>query len=131
MTCPTRLALAALTAGLSLAACAKPIDAPTNRGVCWHAVPLKNHQIRFNQLSINQPNLESCAGSLEAMRLRFLGIGGANDEIMGAYQGNFLFLQHEGVFTSQSLTGSRYLMMVRTGDGRLAVPGVMPQPQSR
>jgi hypothetical protein len=123
----TTLILAA--AGLALAACAKQVEAPYNKGVCWHAVPLKNGQVKFNQLSINQPNLESCAGSLEAMRLKFLGLGGANDEIMGAYQGNFIFLQHEGVFTSEHLTGGRYLMMVRTGDGRLAVPGVMPQPK--
>ena len=31
--------------------------------------------------------------------------------------------------TSLTLNGNRYLMMVRTGDGRLAVPGVMPQPK--
>ena len=121
--------MVALAAGLGITACARQVDAPTNKGVCWHAVPLKNGQVRFNQLSINQPNLESCAGSLEAMRLKFLGLGGANDQIMGAYQGNYIFLQHEGVFTSQTLNGNRYLMMVRTGDGRLAVPGVMPQPK--
>ena len=131
MTRWTPLLIAALAAGLGLAGCAKQIDAPTNKGVCWHAVPLKNHQMRFNQLSINQPSIENCAGSLEAMRLRFLGLGGPNDEIMGAYQGNFLFLQHEGVFMSPSLTGNRYLLLVRTGDGRLANEGVIPQPQSK
>jgi hypothetical protein len=44
----------------------------------------------------------------------------------GAFQGQFLFLQPEGIFTSQSLTSGRYLLLVRTGDGRLAKPGVMP-----
>jgi hypothetical protein len=61
------------------------------------------------------------------MRLRFLTLGGQANEIVGAYQGNFLFLQPEGVFISQSLTGTRYPALVRTGDGRLAVPGAVSQ----
>jgi hypothetical protein len=31
------------------------------------------------------------------------------------------------VLTSTSLEGPRYVALVRTGDGRLAIPGAMPQ----
>ena len=112
---------------MALSACAKHIDAPTNVGVCWHAVPLKDGKVRFNELSDHQPNIESCAGSLEAMRLRFLGLGGQNDEIMGAYQGRFLFILNTGVFTSETLDGMRYLMLVRS-NGQLVLPGEVPMP---
>jgi hypothetical protein len=116
-----------LCAALVLAACEKNIEPPFARGVCFHAVPLKNGQIRFNQLSVNQPNIEHCAASLEAMREQFLGLGGGSDEIMGAYQGSYIFLQRQGIFVSQSLHGIRYLALVRTGDGNLTMPGAVQQ----
>jgi hypothetical protein len=47
--------------------------------------------------------------------------------VTGAYQGQFLFLDPRGVFTAQTIDGYRYPFMVRTGDGRLAVPGAMPR----
>ena len=116
-----------LCAALVLAACEKNIEPPFVRGVCFHAVPLKNGDIRFNQLSVNQPNIEHCAASLEAMREQFLGLGGGSDEIMGAYQGSYIFLQRQGIFVSQSLHGIRYLALVRTGDGNLTMPGAVQQ----
>ena len=54
-------------------------------------------------------------------------MGGNQTEIYGAYQANFLFLTPNGVQTSTSLEGPRYTALVRTGDGRLAIPGAMPQ----
>jgi hypothetical protein len=56
-------------------------------------------------------------------------MGGTQQEIYGAYQANFLFLEPQGVLTSTSLEGPRYVALVRTGDGRLAIPGAMPQAQ--
>jgi hypothetical protein len=72
-------------------------------------------------------SLETCAANLEAMRIKFLTMGGNQQEIVGAYQSNFLFLQKEGILTSTSLEGPRYVALVRTGDGRLAIPSAMPQ----
>ena len=72
---------------------------------------------------------QDCAAQLEMMRLRFRGLGLSQDRVTGAYQGQFLFIQPEGVFTAQSYNGYHYPFMVRTGDGRLAVPGAMPQGQ--
>ena len=119
---------ALLAASLVLAGCQKQIEAPVDVGVCWHAVPLKNGGMKFNRLSENVPNIESCAAALEGMRLRFLSIGGQAQEIMGAYQGEFIFLQREGVFIGQTVDGARYLALVRTDDGRLAMPGAVAQP---
>ncbi len=120
------LVLAAL-APLALAACTKTLEAPADTGVCWHLVALPDGKARFNRLAANQPDLEHCAAQLEIMRRNFTALGANQDHITGAYQGQFLFIQPEGVFTAQSYDGYRYPFMVRTGDGRLAMPGAMPQ----
>ncbi|QUD88108.1 hypothetical protein [Phenylobacterium montanum] len=121
----TVLLAAVVAAGLALSACEKQIEAPMDRGLCTQLV-FKNGKAQFNTVSKNEPTLEACAASLEGMRLRFLRLGGSMETISGAYQGQFLFLQPEGVFTSQSFTGARFLLLVRTGDGRLAKLGAGP-----
>ena len=114
------LALAALVGG-----CEKKIEAPFNKGVCWHVVPLGGGKLKFNTLAQNRPTLESCAAALEGMRERFLGLGGSQQDIIGAYQGSFLFLGSTGVFTSTTLDGPRWPALVRTDDGRLAIPSAV------
>jgi hypothetical protein len=121
-----KLAFVLAAAGLALAACAKKTTPPGDIGVCYHVVPQKDGTLKYNKL-VNAKNLETCAANLEAMRIKFLRMGGNQQEIYGAYQANFLFLQKEGVLTSTSLEGPRYVALVRTGDGRLAIPGAMPQ----
>jgi hypothetical protein len=111
---------------LALPACTKQLEAPTDRGVCWHMAQLQGGKVRFNRLAVNVDTIEKCAVQLEAMRERFLALGGSNTDIIGAYQGQFLFLQPEGIFISQSLTGGRYLLLVRAGNGQLAKPGSVP-----
>ena len=127
----TKLRLAALTiaavTAAALAGCEKKIEAPYDKGVCWHMVPLTGGKVKFNKVSENRPSLESCAASLEGMRERFLSLGGAQENLIGAYQGNFLFLSNTGVFTSTSLTGARWPALVRTSDGRLAIPSAVAQ----
>ena len=113
--------------GLLLApGCAKEVPAPQDQGVCWHMAQLKDGTVKFNRLAQNVPSIEACAVQLEVMRLRFEQLGSPGDNMIGAYQGRFLFLQPEGIFTGERLNGGRYLLLVRTGDGRLAKPGVMP-----
>src|ERR1700761_2764034 len=119
--------LAASTAALGLAACEQKVEAPFNKGVCWHMVPLTGGKVKFNMLSQNRPNLESCAASLEGMRERFLALGGNQEDLIGAYQGSFLFLGRTGVFTSTTLEGARWPALVRTSDGRLAIPSAVAQ----
>jgi hypothetical protein len=120
------LALAAVSAS-ALAGCEKKIEAPADTGVCWHVVPLTGGQVKFNALSRNRPSLESCAASLEGMREQFLGLGSSNQDIVGAYQGSFLFLGRTGVFVGKTLDGARYPALVRTSDGRLAIPSAVAQ----
>jgi len=111
---------------LALAACAKRTLPPGEVGVCWHVQPQADGSLKYNRLVDHQPDLEHCAASLEAMRLKFLRLGGSNRKLYGAYQGNFIFLEPTGIFTAPSLEEHRYLAWVRTGDGRLAIPGAMP-----
>lgn len=118
--------LLVIAAALSLTACAKKTTPPGDAGVCYHVVPQKDQSLKYNKLVVTD-SLEKCAANLEAMRIKFLTMGGTRQEIYGAYQANFLFLQKEGVLTSTSLEGPRYVALVRTGDGRLAIPGAMPQ----
>jgi hypothetical protein len=120
----TLLILAA--AGLALAGCAKKTVPPGDAGVCYHVVPQKDGSLKYNKL-VMAKSLEQCAANLEAMRIKFLTLGGNQQDIYGAYQSNYLFLVKEGVMTSTSLEGPRYVALVRTGDGRLAIPGAMPQ----
>jgi hypothetical protein len=95
-------------------------------GLCYHVTFDKQVKPVYHPL-VKAPNLETCAANLEAMRVKFLSMGGSATELLGAYQGNFIFVQREGILTSTSLEGPRYTALVRTGDGRLAIPGAMPQ----
>ena len=127
MTSPLKLALSVALMAAGLAACEKPIAAPDDRGVCWHAIPQQDGTIKFNKLASNVENMETCAATLEGMRIRFMRLGSANTDVIGAYQNNFLFLQKEGVFYGRTTTSGRFPFLVRTGDGRLAIPGAMKQ----
>ncbi len=119
------LPLIALAALAALTACSKRIKPPGTPGTCYHVQPTKDG-LRYNPLPSDQPDLEHCAAALEAMRIRFLNMGGNQTDIAGAYQGNFLFLVPAGIYTSTSWEGNRFLALVRSGDGRLVLPGAMP-----
>ena len=121
----TRLLI--LTAAvLALGGCSKKTTPLGDAGICYHVVPQKDGLLKYNRV-VAVGSLEACAGNLEAMRVKFLRMGGNQTDIYGAYQANFLFLVKEGVMTSTSLEGPRYVALVRTGDGRLAIPGAMPR----
>lgn len=128
MTPLARLSLLA-AATLALCGCKAPVEAPADKGVCWHMAPKKEGGYAFYKLSENVPSLEYCAAALEKMRQNFVRLGGSHTQISGAYQGQFIFVQHEGIFTASSLETTPYLALVRSGDGRLVTPGAMPQPQ--
>lgn len=125
---PSRLILAVSLAlsTLALAGCEKKIVPNGDAGICYHVVPQADGSLKYNRL-VPAASLETCAANLEAMRIKFLRLGGSAQTLMGAYQSNFIFLQREGVLTSTSYEGPRYVALVRTGDGRLAIPGAMPQ----
>ena len=119
-------AFVAFASALALSACQKRTEPPGGVGICYHVTFQKDGKLKFNKL-VNAPNLETCAANLEAMRIKFLRMGGSAQEILGAYQANFIFVQKTGIFSGTTLDGPRYPALVRTGDGRLAIPGAMPQ----
>jgi len=111
---------------LPFAACAKRLEPPTDIGVCYALSFDKDGKANFNPVAENMPNMENCAAQLEGMRLRFNRMGAMMSEVTGTYQGTFIFVRPEGIFTSKTYEGVQYPALVRTGDGRLAIPGVMP-----
>ena len=91
---------------IALAGCSQGVQAPADRGVCWQMAQFKGGKVKFNRLAQNVPSLEACAAQLEAMRLRFSALGASTEQTIGAYQGQFLFLQPEGIFTAENLDGA-------------------------
>ncbi|SFK66114.1 hypothetical protein [Caulobacter sp. UNC279MFTsu5.1] len=120
------LSLIAAVAAVGLTGCEKQTKAPFQAGVCLHVIEQKDGTLKFNPVAQNVPSLELCAAELEGMRLRFVRLGSPNREMTGAYQGKFIFLQKEGIYLGDTYEGARFMSLVRTGDGRLAVPGAMP-----
>ncbi|HLI65511.1 MAG TPA: hypothetical protein VKU90_04020 [Caulobacteraceae bacterium] len=119
--------LSALTliGAAALGGCQPQVDAPTDKGICWQAVQARDGKVTFNKVSAGERSIETCAAALEGMREHFLTLGGSAEDITGAYQGNFLFLQKEGVFTAETLNGPRYFLLGRTADGRLATAAAL------
>jgi hypothetical protein len=118
--------LAVLGVGVAMTGCAPTVDAPADRGVCWHMVAQKSGKPKFFKVSQNEPDLEHCAAALEGMRLKFLTLGGSINEVDGAYQGQFLFVDPRGVFTSSDINAAPFPFLIRSGDGHLVPPGTPP-----
>jgi hypothetical protein len=118
--------LATLIAATALlAGCEKEVQAPLDTGVCYAIGKDAEGALKFNVVARNITTIEGCAAQLEGMRLRFLRMGGQTREISGAYQGNFIFLRREGIYRAQHWEGNQYVMLVRSGDGRLVIPGAV------
>ena len=109
---------------LVLSACASS-EPDFEPGVCYHVNEEAGEQPAYNVLVRDQPQIEYCAARLEEMRVQFLRLGGSKQEITGAYQGRYIFINREGVSFAQSLNGARFFALARTGDGRLAIPGAI------
>lgn len=125
------LCLAAGAATLTLLGCGKAIEAPYDQGVCYAVERgAEGEPPAFNKLAENQPQIEFCAARLEEMRLGFLRMGGSRQEVTGAYQGQFIFIDREGVWIGKTLDGSRFILLARTGDGRLAMPGAITRDET-
>ncbi len=119
------LTLAVAASALILSACDKAFEAPLDRGVCYHMGVLPDGGYKFNVVARDIDTIEKCAAQLEGMRLRFLRLGGQNAEMIGAYQGSFIHLRRGGIYRAQKWNGNQYLMLVRSGDGRLVMPGAV------
>ena len=92
----------AVFALLALAACqqAPPSpDAPRAEGVCWRADPAPPHFVALEQ---DVPDLVSCAMDLD---MAYLGEG---HSVVGAYQGNYIFVGPDKIQSAQGLDLFRY-----------------------
>lgn len=112
-------------AGLAVSACSGGVKPPFTQGVCYAMEAPDGKDPVFNVVARDQPAIEYCAASLEEMRMRFMGFGSTRREVIGAYQGRFIFVDGKGVSYGQKLDGIRFFALARTGDGRLAVPGAI------
>ncbi len=119
-----RLLIASTLVVIPLAGCSQATKAPTDTGVCY-ALERPDGEPVFNVLARDQTQIEMCAARLEEMRVRFGGMGATRQEVTGAYQGQFIFIDRRGVSFSRTLEGARFFALARTGDGRLAVPGAI------
>ena len=122
---PIVAAVSVLAAAASLAGCEKQTKAPFESGVCMHVIEQPDGTLKFNPIERNVPSIELCAASLEGMRIRFMRLGSPARELTGAYQGKFIFVEKEGIYLGDTYEGARFMSLVRTGDGRLAVPGAI------
>ena len=121
-----RAALVLAMAAAALSACSSSTKAPFDPGVCYSVTVAKEGgAAKFNIVAEDQPQIEFCAARLEEMRLRFLRLGGTNRDVIGAYQGQFIFIDRGGVSFGRTLEGGRFFALARTGDGRLAIPGAI------
>jgi hypothetical protein len=105
-------------------ACQPTLEAPRERGACYHLVKPEGGKPRFNRLPGQYESMEYCAAALEVVRRR-----GARGEIEGSYGGQFLFHNRRGIMVAQKYDGARYMALIRTGDGRLAMPGAVRRQQ--
>ena len=111
-------------------------QAPADAGVCYHVVVNGKDQTggvvsgkyRFFVLKRGVPDLEHCAAALDGMRVRFLSLGGSAREVAGVYQGEYLFVDARGVFSSSTMDASPFPLLRRTEDGRLVPPSASDQP---
>jgi len=119
--------LLSAAAVMGVAACQSGPQAPIDEGVCYHVGKDETQEfgIRYNVVARDQPQIEFCAARLEELRMKFLRMGGSNTDLVGAYQGQYIFIDQYGVKFGKSLDGQRFFALARTGDGRLAIPGAI------
>ncbi|MBX7248087.1 MAG: hypothetical protein K1X35_03450 [Caulobacteraceae bacterium] len=120
--------MAALGAVLALGACDTTPKAPTDKGICYSVGLLRDGKVKFNKVAENQPTLEACIARLEELRIKFLRMGGSHRDLIGAYQGKYLFIDASGVAIADGLKSGRFYAFTRSPTGELALPNVVNQP---
>ncbi|ESQ80428.1 hypothetical protein [Asticcacaulis sp. YBE204] len=113
---------------LSLAACdSNRVVAPKDRGVCYQVAFPKDQKPKFNVVKRDLPSIEYCAAHLDKVRIDFMKLGSPRKELVGSFQGTFLFVDARGVKIGQTFEGPRFQLLAKAPDGRLLVPGAFEQ----
>lgn len=121
------LVLSVLGLGFLVSGCEKTVEPPYDQGVCYLASFKKDQPPKFLKVKGGLKSIEYCAAQLEALRLEFMRQGDVRREMIGTYQGQFLFVSPRKVEFSRKLDGPRFTLLVKTNDGRLAMPGAFNQ----
>lgn len=120
------LCLLAAWAVMGLSACdSNRLEAPKDRGVCYHIGFPKDKPPKFNVVKRDLESIEYCAAHLDNLRINFLRLGSPRTSIVGSYQGQFLFVDSRGVKVGQTYEGPRFVLLVKVPDGRLVMPGTI------
>lgn len=122
------LVIAAALATVVLAGCETGPQAPTDTGVCYTVATLRDGKVKFNVVARNQPSMESCIARLEELRIKFQRMGSDRRDLIGAYQGKFLFIDGSGVAVADGLKSGRFYAFTRAANGQLALPNIVNQP---
>ena len=123
----TVVLLAVALAGLA-AGCNNGPKAPDVRNACYHVAPQKDGTIKYFKIADNDANMYWCATQLDAVRYQFMALGSNRDSIIGLYNGQYLFLDGRGMSTAPEYDAGRFFSVPRGDDGRLVIPGGIPQP---
>lgn len=123
--------IAAAGSALGLSACSNGVKAPTDRGVCYQVTVKQDQPPKFNKVDDNVDIIENCVGRLEALRVKFLRMGSGRTELVGSYQGKFIFIDRAGVKYGDSLTSGRFFAFTRGPDGTLVIPGAIYAPPAQ
>lgn len=91
-----------LGCALALAACGRPVTAPTQSGVCWFMIEGRDGGPDFKPFVTGIENLESCAARLEGAYVR------SGQPVRGAFQGRFIFVDEGDVTAGPRLKGQHY-----------------------
>lgn len=97
-----RKAWLGLGCALALAACERPVTAPTDSGVCWFMLEDADGKPQFKPFVTGIENLESCAARLEGSYVR------TGRPVSGAFQGRFIFVTEADVTAGPRLKGQHY-----------------------
>ena len=97
-----RRLLIGLMATLPLAACERPLTAPSNPGVCWRMVEGMNRKPAFRPVAPYIETLENCAVRLEGLYM----IHG--QPVTGAFQGQFIYVTDADITASTGPKAQRY-----------------------
>jgi hypothetical protein len=99
---PLILSLILAATGVGLAACSGGEEAPGDAMVCWREITDKAGHRHFEVISRNVANLDNCAAQVEGLYLQ------EGREVVGAYQGYFVFANDDSVSSSSSRASYGY-----------------------
>jgi len=76
----------------------REVPAPRDPGVCWR----RGGDGKFTAIFRGSTGIEACAGDLERIHMT------TGEDLVGAYQGRYIFVDKEAIRSADTLDGSRW-----------------------